>query len=414
MNFSQWLQLERIIPWLFALLLFTLPISSTGKSVCLILCALAVLVMPSYRLTIYSLLKKPWCQAGLLLFAIAVLGCLFSPASLKEKGIVIEKYSKLLYLPLLVVGFREPRTRTLGLHAYLAAIVLVCVLSILKFYGFLNFLAINPERVFRNHIITGFMVAFAAYLAILLAYRQTILYKRLAYSLLALLFSYQVIFVNGGRSGYLIYLLMMGILLLQLCSWRQALIGMLGLIAIFGLAYLQSSMVQLRVNSLTNEFLLYQQATDKNTSLGFRLQFFNYAHELFNKHPLLGNGTASFTYHFRTEKPIPAWGETLLEPHNQYWLVAAEFGLLGLGILLFFFATLMMQSAQLLEYRSIAFAILIPFLVGNLSDSLLFYSGPGYLFLFVIALCFGEQLQPKPMPLPLGILPTRNRFWCCL
>ena len=332
-----------------------------------------------------------WCKAALFLFAIALIACLWSPASWAQKGLVVEKYSKLLYLPVLVAGFQNLRTRQLSIHAFLLAIIITCSLSILKFHGFLQTFTFDPDYIFRNHIVTGFMVAFSAYLTILFSYRN----KggiRITYGLLALLFSYQVLFVSGARTGYIIYLLLMMILVLQLCTWRQAVVGMVMVVALFAGSYLASPVMKMRVDAIGQQLTRYQH-DDKDTDIGIRLQFHDFAHKLFNRHPLFGNGTGSFTYNFDVEKPVPAWDRKLLEPHSQYWLIAAEFGVLGIIALLYFFLTLIQASLKLDKMKAIALAMLIPFMIGNVSDSLLLYSGPGYFFILFMGLCLGEGLE---------------------
>lgn len=383
--------IQRWIPIYLAATLLALPLSSTAKSIFLSISVLAILLTPTYRTGLTSLFAKGWCRAAIFLFCIALVGCLWSPASLSEKILVLEKYSKLLYLPILVLGFRYAKTRNNSLHAFLLAMIITSGLSVLKFHGYLPFLDINPDGVFRNHIMVGFMLALAAYLSALFFYQQQGR-KRLIYGFLFLLFSYHEFFVNIGRTGYVIYFLLMGLLILQLCSWRQAVVGILALFAVLTLVYTQNTKVNTRINEIVWEYNRYHQ-NDVVSGVGFRLQFHKFAHQLFNRHPLLGNGTGSFTYYFRTERPVPAWSHTLLEPHNQYWLVASEFGLLGVAALFLLFFSLFKASLHLDTMRPIAFAMLIPFILGNLTDSLLFYSGSGYFFILFMALCLGEQLD---------------------
>ncbi|OCH97256.1 hypothetical protein A8135_03760 [Legionella jamestowniensis] len=371
--------------------LLALPMSSTAKSVFLSLSLVAILLTPSLRKDALALFATHWGKTAILLFLIVLLACLWSPASFSDKKFMIEKYSKLLYLPFLVAGFKSAKTRKLSLHAFLLAMVITCTLSVLKFHGFLQSFNFDPDHVFRNHIMTGFMVAFAAYLSWLFAYRQQG-HSRLGYVVLALLFSYQVLFVSGGRTGYVIYLLLMGILIVQLCTWRQAIAGIGLVFAIFVTSYLASPVMKGRVDGVIQQIQSYQH-NQKDTDVGLRLQFHDYAHQLFNRHPIAGNGTGSFTYYFAKENPVPFWSWKLTEPHSQYWLTAAEFGLLGIAALLFFFISLFQACLRLDKMKMIAFAMLIPFMIGNLSDSLLLYSGSGYFFLLFMALCFGESLE---------------------
>jgi O-antigen ligase len=389
--FSEKFPLQKLASLFLITTLFVLPISSTAKSICLGLSVFAILLTPLYRTELLDILSNRWSIAALLLFTVAIVGCFWSPAHLADKKFVIEKYSKLLYLPVLAVGFQHVKTREWALHAFLLAVLLTCILSILKFHGYLQSFHFDSDRVFRNHIMTGFMVAFGTYLSFLLAYRHQ-KYLRMGYACLGLLFSYQVLFVNGGRTGYVVYLLLMGLLILQLCTLKQAVGALCLVVAVCVNSYLISPMMKGRIDGLWHQVQQYQH-NEKNTDIGFRLQFHDYAHQLFSRHPIFGNGTASFTYFYEKEAPIPSWFWKLWEPHSQYWLIAAEFGLFGLTILFFFFFSLFKSSFELKQMKVIALAMLIPFLIGNLSDSLLFYSGSGYFFLLFMALCLGEKVE---------------------
>nr|HAT8714054.1 O-antigen biosynthesis protein [Legionella jordanis] len=391
LQLSKKFPLQSWVSLLLAATLLALPLSSTGKSIAAVLSVITIIMIPEFRRDLRFVLFEKWSLAALALFSIAVLACLWSPADWGDKGFVIEKYSKLLYLPILAVGFQDAKTRQLALYAFLLAVTITCMLSILKFHGFLSFFQFNPDRVFRNHIMTGFMVAFGTYLSFLFAYRHSG-YSRYGYVLLGLLFSYQELFVNGGRTGYVLYFLMMGLLIVQLCSLKQAIVASLLVITVFAGSYSLSPVMKGRVNALVLQIKAYQQ-NQKDSDIGFRLQFHDYAHQLFNRHPLFGNGTASFTYFYAKEAPVPGWFWKLWEPHSQYWLIAAEFGLLGITGLFLLFFSLIRASFQLNQMRVIAFAMLLPFMIGNLSDSLLFYSGSGYFFLLFMALCLGEKVE---------------------
>lgn len=379
--------------FLIGTLLF-FPMSSSAKSICLTLSLGSIIFSPGFRADFVRLFSTHWCKAAFLLFGMALIFCLWSPANSSQLQLVVEKYSKLLYLPILVVGFQNSTTRQLCFHAFLLAMLITCGLSILKFQGYLASIASTPDNIFRNHIMTSYMVAFAAYLSFLFCFRHQ-KYARIAYGLLALLFSYQILFINGSRTGYIIYLLLMFLLVLQICTWRQAILGIVAISSLFTTCYFISPVMKMRVDDVVRQVKGYQH-NERNTDIGIRLQFHDYAHQLFNQHPILGNGTASFAYYYDKERPVDfsIWKtKTLLEPHSQYWLVAAEFGLFGIAALSYFFFSLLQASWRLHKLKFMACAMLVPFLIGNLSDSLLFYSGSGYFFILFMAMFLGEEFE---------------------
>lgn len=374
---------------LLGITLFTLPLSSTAKSVSVVITLCAIVFSPEYRLTLLKMITKPWCQAAFALFFIVLLGSIWSPADSHEKLMAIEKYSKLLYLPILVAAFTDPRARDFGLHGFLLAMVVTCFVSILWFYGYLSLSEVEGGGVFRNRIMTGFMMAFAAYLSSFL-FTQQIGKNKLIYAFLTLLFTYHVFFINEGRTGYVVYFILMVLLMLQTFSWRQAIVGIVLGCSLFGFIYYQSPVMQGAIHDAMDDCRRYSQ-NEKDTHIGFRLQFHDYAYTLFKRSPWFGNGTASFTHTFHLENPIPGRGDKLLEPHSQYWLIASEFGLLGCFAFLFFVGSLMVTSLRLKILKPLAFGVLLPFIAGCWSDSLLFYSGTGYFFILFMALCLGEQ-----------------------
>ena len=391
-NFSiHYLHARVWIPIWLCLAVLAFPLSTSVQSFCLGIALIDILSIAEYRRDLLKLISSTWFKATLFLFGLALIACLWSPASASQIAIVFDKYIKLLYLPILVVGFQNPKTRTFSMHAFLLAMLITCGISILKYHGYLQSFKINPDHVFRNHIITGLLVSFAMYLSCLFSYFKSG-YTRIAYGLLAIVFTYQVLFINGGRTGYVIYLLLMLIFVLQVSTWRQAIAGILLVSAFLTGSYIASPIMKIRVDEISQQIKQYQQ-NEKDTEIGFRLQFHDFAHKLFNQHPIRGNGTASFGHYFGHKKSTPIEFSNLLEPHSQYWLVAAEFGLLGVFALLFFFISLLQASRNLNKMKYISFAIILTFMIGNLSDSLLFYSSSAYFFIFFMALCLGESLE---------------------
>jgi O-antigen ligase len=393
-NINFKLSIDSILYFCIPALFFVTPLSSSAKSIFLGISVAIILLTPKYRKDLISLFANKYCLTVLLLFFLTLIGCFWSPATLAEKGLIIEKWSKLLYLPVLIIGLSNPKTRRHSLNAFLCAMLLTCLCSLYLKYASHPIYVKAADSVFRNHIMTGLMMSFAAYLSgiLFLKSKNT---ARIFYLVIGLLFSYQILFINEGRTGYVLYLLLTGLLFAQNMSKRQALISILALgIGFAGCCYLNQPLWS-RIKLVHTEWNTYKQ--NKDTSIGFRMQFHNYADNLFHKSPIIGNGTGSFTYLFKTENPVPGWTSMknhsgrLLEPHSQYWLVAAEFGILGLFALALFYSELFIRFYKLKTMRPVALALFSVVIVGNLTDSLLFYSGSGYFFILFFALFLSES-----------------------
>jgi len=372
---------------------FMIPISSTLRGVGVILSMILLLVDSSCRTELKKLFKHNTVKFAVGFFMFSVLACLWSAASLAEQWIVLGKYSKLVCLPFFMLVFRDSRTRNFALHAFLLAMLITCVLLLLKAVGLVHYGGDDPGEMFRNHIMTGYMMVFAAYLAAYLAYHASCLRHRIAYGCLALLLSYQVLFTGTGRMAYIAYAVLAALWIFQIFSWRKALVlAGIGGVLLAG-AYAMNPTMQFLAHQVKDDWGLYHH-NKRDTSLGFRLQFHTYAYDLFKRHPWLGNGTGSFSHTFQIENPVPEWSASrskLLEPHSQYWMVASELGIAGLFLFVLLLGSLCVSCWRTPETRALGCAVLLPMLLGNFTDSLLLYSGTGYFFLLFAALSLASH-----------------------
>lgn len=370
-------------------LIFFIPLSSSLKSIALVSSVVAIVAYRCHAHQVSALLRQPWVRLIGFFLVWAGFACFISPASWAVKGYVFEKYSKLLWLPVLTLGFSVARTREWGLRIFLLAMFITALIAYGMNWGII-YTELPAGSVFRNHIITGHMMAFAAYLAGSFAV-QRVRWRGL-YTLLWLIFTYELLFVSQGRTGYVMYFILMTLLIIQeFKAWRRVLL-LLGLLH-FGMVTLQQSPMMAHRYQKAKRDIELMQVDRKRTPLGYRLQFQSFAYTLVKERPLFGHGTGSFTYYFEQRNPIPAWEKCAREPHNQYWLIAAEFGMAGLLLYVGLLVSLCVASLRLSKLKNIALALLIPFLVGSYTDSLLFYSGCGYFFLTMLALCLGEGLN---------------------
>lgn len=371
------------------LTVFFIPISPTLKSIFLILSVIGIILTKHTLSEIKQLASSQWCKSIFIFFLIVLLEVIWSEAPLATRLIILEKYAKLLCLPILTLGFRTPMMRQLSLYVFLMAMVVTCFISILKAHGLIVFHGPDPGEVFHNHIVTGFMTAFAAYLSGLFIIQQSGI-KRILFFSLFLFFSYQLLFINTGRTGYILYLALMCLLLINHCSWKLALTAILLFSVCFGFIGYQSPVVSkglLQIKQDVDEFT----HGHKSSSVGYRIMFHQYAKSLFLSSPWIGHGAGSFSNSFERDNPVPSWTSSrLLDPHSQYWLVAAEFGAVGLVLLLAVFFNLFSASLKMKDMKPVMQGLLLAFLLGNLTDSLLLYSVVGYLFVILCAVCLSE------------------------
>ncbi|MBN9230531.1 MAG: O-antigen biosynthesis protein [Legionella sp. 40-6] len=385
-----------IAPFLILMFTFFIPISSSVKSVMGVACLIAIVLTPQYRKLSVSNFTSFWGCAILVFFAYVVLASFWADSPFAYRISVIDKYAKILYLPLLATVFINPTTRRWTFNLFIAAMLLTCLLSFIKHYNLI--LLNNMEdsgEVFHNHIATGYMVALATYFAgILFLTANTTQVERIYYGLMIVVGSYQIFFLNTGRTGYVIYLVLMCFLLIQKLPLKRAFIGCSLLFATVGIVYVASPLMQVRTAALISDIKFLQQH-EENTSLGFRVQFHDYARSLFEKNPLFGLGTGTFKYHFGLDQPVPAWDRKLNDPHSQYWLTLVELGVVGMGLFLFFIFSLFVTALKLEENKPVVLGILLAFILGCFTDSILCYSTAGMLMIVFTALGFGELIEKR-------------------
>lgn len=376
-------------PILIGLLVFFTPISQTLKSIFLVASLLILLATPPYRPFIFAAYNRAPGRAALAFFLFILIASLWSPASSVMKGLVIAKYAKLIYFPILAAGFMSSRLRQWSINAYLAALFITCLISILKSQGLME--GSDVGEVFNNHIITGFMMAFASYLAALMAIQHRG-WARGIYLFLVLLTSYQVLFINTGKTGYLVYFILMVLLCLHTLSFKKAIWGVILFSGVLALIYTQSPMMQSRAHEVLSD-VKFLKENNQNTSIGYRIQFHRYAQSLFIQYPIAGIGTGGFKHQFTTDNLIPSWGTFLSEPHSQYWMILAEQGLIGFLLWIIFLGSLFFTAFRVKETKPVLLGILVPFCVIAMSDTIFCYSTMGYVLILMSAMSLGEQLE---------------------
>lgn len=147
-----------------------------------------------------------------------------------------------------------------------------------------------------------------------------------------------LLFISKGRSGHLIFLLMilLGLMFkLRSMSWRGWTAAMLGLVMAGGVVWTSPGSLQQRVMQTAKDVEFFAQTVDQRaeTSTGIRLQMYRHTFTMISEKPLQGFGIGAWMPVF-----LQRYGNTISEasttPHNDYVLYAAEGGVIGLGALL--------------------------------------------------------------------------------
>ncbi len=306
-------------------MVFFIPLSNTLTTVSSILLAISILLSMEQE-QLRNLIYHPITVAVLIIFSLYCLGALYSIGSSAEIQQALRKMSRLLYIPLLIPLFSMAKWRRYASLAFLAAVFISIVSNM--YLG---------QVFFKDNIFTSLFVAYAIF--VLAHYAVTYPKYRLLSALMICLFTYYLLFINIGRSGQLLLLV-----LYLLFSWQRygakfkyQVISILVFVSIIAASLILPSSFSARqalaLQELNNYLQLGNAAAD-NSSTGTRLAFAANALELIKQRPVFGWGTGSFAQ--ANAQNIPP----TVNPHNQYLLTGVELGLVGICSLIYLFITL--------------------------------------------------------------------------
>ena len=308
----------------FAIILLglVLPISTAATNGLTFLIFLIWLFNGNLRLVILK--QQPVALWSMSLFFLMIIGFLYTSSSWKESINIFFKYQELFLLPLFMIAFSQLKNKKYAWFALLVSIVITLIVSYFYFLGVpISGKATSNAPAFKNYITQSIMMVFAAYILILFAFlNQKYRYPALFLAILAL---FDTLFLSFGRTGYILFFILMLLLLWQLFKIRGLISGaVLAVIIAIGL-YHFSPTLQHRLIVGFNDIEKYEQGHPENTSLGIRLEYYKYSWKLFQQSPLFGTGTGSFEKEYTKIAP-----RLTSNPHNEYLLIGTQWGLIGI------------------------------------------------------------------------------------
>ena len=294
-------------------------------------------LLPSAGERLRSAWALPLVRSSLLLLAVLAVATLWAdaPAALRWKYWF--DWRTLLLLVACLALFDDEAARRRAVLALVAAAVLICGWSFWAWGRGFSPAGMDhglPGIVARNTTTQGMAFAAACFLAMMLAFGDRALDRRLRLPLLAgaALLACNLAFVTSSRSGHLMLLILLaGAVVQLLAGWRRvAAIAALPLAAalVFGL----SPMLQARFGAMVSE-LRAPLASEQMSGMGIRVVMWDVSTRMARERPLLGYGTGGFPAAYERavkSSSYTGWAATpTIDPHNQYLLVQLQAGLVG-------------------------------------------------------------------------------------
>ncbi|MDM8566504.1 O-antigen ligase family protein [Candidatus Halobeggiatoa sp. HSG11] len=341
---------------------------------------LFVLIEGQYAQKLSILLHHNIAIVAILLIIVIGVGFSYTSVSFSEAASMFDKYREFLYIPMFILIFQDDKSRKLGLYTFLAIMGITLFLSYLMVITGIEIGKGTPESpfVFKNYITQNVLMALAAYFVAILAKKQWL------YSIVIALAIYNILFMSAGRTGYLILLCLILVFFYQVYKLKGILIGGLVLMVVGGIAYNFSGILQERIDKAVINIQDYQHG-NSNTSVGIRLEFYKNSLTLITKHPIFGTGTGSFSHEYNK-----LFAKYATNPHNDYLMIAVQWGIVGLGLFIFLLYSMWRASYSLNEPISfMAQGLVVTIIVGCLINSLWLDNTEGHMFAYLIGVFYG-------------------------
>ena len=387
---------SKIAAWATVALGFCLPISTAASNGLLLLCLLAWLGAGQWSLRWQTFISHPVAHAACLLWGLMALSLLYTQATYLDAWQMLFSYKELLYIPVFAWVFRDPLWQRRGLDALLLALLLTLVLSYVNAFSDLQIgtgTLDNPVVFKKSYITQGVLLTILAML--LLWYRIQYPNWRWFIAGLIIFSLYNVLFLNQGRSAYLMVfalLLWLGFLYL---NWRGLLLGVLMTGLLISSAYYVSDSTQQRLTAAWENVSSYRLSQPANSSVGYRLEFYYHSVLLIKLHPWLGTGAGGFSQAYKNNtanQGLIASGN----PHNDFLMIAVQWGLLGLAAFLWWLSLLWSRSRFLGDFQQPAQGLLLIMCVGGLFNSFWLDFTEGHVFAYLIGLFYARVGLESP------------------
>jgi O-antigen ligase len=357
-----------------------------------------------------SLMRRPACWLPVALFALALLGMLWSPATWSERIHAAGAVGKLLVLPLLLYHFARSPRGTWVMAGFLISCVLLMAMSFLVLY--------QPDLTLKQDIFTGeafepargiFVKNYIdqsqefALCAVALIYpifhffregrtRLALLFCAVALGLLA-----NMVFVTVSRTAMVTMPVMLAAFAVLHVRWRTSFLILSGLVLLALLAWTVSPSLRASTERFSRDYQAYKQSNEP-TSIGLRIEYWTKSLRFIADAPLFGHGTGSTRALFERAKSGPeelVQAKVVSNPHNQTLAFAIQWGAVGVVILY------AMWIAHLALFRGeglmawIGLLVVVQNMLTSLFNSHLIDFVPGWIYVLGVGIAGGTVLGAR-------------------
>ena len=384
-----------------------LPWSTSGVSIGILLWLAAMATVLEWRPFLRSL-QRPICALPIALVALAALGTLWSDAPWQARWHAVAPATKLLVLPFLFYHFERSARGMWVFVAFLVSCILLMAMSwIVALDPSLSLK--RPEEPGGHGIFVKNYIAQSqefVLCAVVLAFpivtllRDRKMLQALLLTAAAAGFMLNMAFVVVSRTALVTMPVMLAVFAMTHLKWRTNLLLLVTAVVLGALAWTLSPQLQATTDTFARDYRLYKE-TNRPTSIGLRLEFWEKSLRFFTEAPVIGHGTGSTRGLFEAAATGPAGlaqGQVIGNPHNQTLNVAVQWGSVGVVILY----AMWLSHFSLFRGEGLAAWIGLMVVLQNMFSSLfnshLFDFHEGWMYVLGVGVAGGMVLRARSGP----------------
>jgi len=386
------INLELVYQYLLISLAFIFPLTVAGGNLIIGVIVIIWLFSGDYSNKFNKIRNNKLAVASIVFFLVHVVGMLWTE-DINWGLTILKKMSDFIFLLPILLTITNKKYIKYYISAFILSMTLTELLSYLVWFEVIDSLHKatpgNPTPT-MSHISYNPFLTIGIYLILheLLFNKSLSSLYKFGYLFFSVTMSINM-FITGGRTGQVMYFMMLVILIFQLFGrsgkLKSFVVSLFLVPTIFFTAYSFSDIFNTRVNAGINNAILFFDDVNKNTSIGQRFTYSINSLEIIKNNLLFGVGTGDFPVEYnKIHSNKTPEVTTTVNPHNMYTLVAVQSGLVGVLSMFFIFYQQIKYSlrSNIKIVRDLGVVLPLLFLVIMFGDSYLLGHFTTILFVF--------------------------------
>ncbi|MBM4136588.1 MAG: O-antigen ligase family protein [Nitrospira sp.] len=367
------LSIDKILFWNICVLFFLVPITKSPAIIAGVL-SLALWILSGIFLKYrHNWLTQPCSIPVIILILLPWLSLLWTKDITIGLQFTKDSYYWLYAFVIASLSFTSYK-RDSFIKSFLLGLSFTVCIATMQYAGLVPLRSHGVPIGLHSAFLTGTFSLFLVFgLLILSFYFKNLKQKkhRISLILLMALYFFYLSFVLYGRVGHLAFLFLCPLIIYNLTGKKHFVKVLLPTILLM-LALSLSPLVQKSVNSAKSDLVQFFEGTNVNTSLGARLCMWELSTKLFLENPIFGSGSGGFKIAWRKYKPDPNM-PNFDEPHNTFFYIMANFGILGMIPFIWLFIVLFHSGWRcrndLIGFTILSFSMLL--FIGSLFTTMI-------------------------------------------